>query len=94
MYISHIRTILEYSSILWDGTSVQNKDALEKLQNEAACTVTVTRSTSPVNRYKECGWVSLSDRRRFQKLCFLYKCSNSLVPEYISDDWIASFRRS
>ena len=86
MYISYIRPVLEYSSILWDGTSIQNKDALEKLQNEAARIVSgLTRSTSLINLYKECGWVSLTDRRQFQKLCFMYKCTNNLVPEYISD---------
>ena len=69
MYISYIRPVLEYSSILWDGTSIRNKDALEKLQNEAARSVTgLTRSTSLINLYKECGWVSLTDRREFQKL--------------------------
>ena len=86
MYISYIRPQLEYSSIVWDGCSEQDKTALEKLQNEAARIVTgLTRSTSIANLYKECGWDSLADRRYFQKLCFMYKCSNNLVPDYISD---------
>ena len=86
MYISYIRPVLEYSLISWDGTSIRNKDAFEKLQNEAARIVTgLTRSTSLINLYKECGWVSLTDRRQFQKLCSMYKCTNNLVPEYISD---------
>ena len=69
MYIFYVRPILEYSSILWDRTSVQNKDALEKLQNEAVRIVTcLTRSTSLVNLYKECGRVSLTDKGHFQKL--------------------------
>lgn len=86
MYISYIRPTLEYSSIVLDGCSEQDKAAMEKLQNEAARIVTgLTRSTSIVNLYKECGWNSLSDRRHFQKLCFMYKCSNNLVPDYISD---------
>ena len=72
MYISYIWPILEYYSILWDGTSIRNKDALENLLNEAARFVTgLTRSTT--------------DRRQFQKLCFIYKCTNSLVREHISD---------
>ena len=36
MYISYIRPLLEYSSILWDGCSEQDKAALERLQNEIA----------------------------------------------------------
>ena len=62
------------------------KPALERLQNEAARIVTgLTRSISIAYLYKECGWDSLADRRYFQKLCFMYKCSNNLVPDYISD---------
>ena len=45
----------------------------------------LTRSTSIANLYKECGWDSLAKRREFQKMCFMYKCSNDLVPDYISD---------
>ena len=45
-----------------------------------------TRVLSEIsNLYKECGWDSLADRRYFQKLCFMYKCSNNLVSDYISD---------
>ena len=86
MYVSYVRPLLEYSSIVWDGCTEQDKAALERLQNEAARIVTgLTRSSSIVNLYKECGWDSLADRRYFQKMCFMYKCSNNLVPDYISD---------
>ena len=86
IYISYIRPVLEYSAIVWDGCTIQDKFALEKLQNKAARIVTgLTRSTSLDNLYRECGWVSLSERRKFQKLCFMYKCNNGQVPRYISD---------
>ena len=86
MYVSYVRPLLEYSSIVWDGCSEQDKTALERLQNEAARIVTgLTKSTSLVNLYKECGWDSLSKRRYFQKMCFMYKCSNNIIPDYISD---------
>ena len=86
VYVSYVRPLLEYSSIVWDGCTEQDKTALERLQNEAARIVTgLTRSTSIVNLYKECGWDSLADRRYFQKMCFMYKCSNNLVADYISD---------
>ena len=71
---------------MWDGCSEQDKTALERFQNEAARSVTgLTRSTSIANLYKECGWDSLAKRRQFQKMCLMYKCSNDLVPDYISD---------
>ena len=86
IYVSYIRPLLQYSSIVWDGCSEHDKSALERLQNEAAHIVTgLTRSTSIANLYKECGWDSLAKRRYFQKICFMYKCSNNLVPNYISD---------
>ena len=86
MYISYARPLLEYSSLVWDGCSEQDKTALERFQNEAARIVTgLTRSTSIANLYRECGWGSLAKRRQFQKLCFMYKCSNNIVPDYISD---------
>ena len=92
MHVSYVRPLLEYSSIVWDGCSDQDKNALERLQNEAARIVVtgLTKSTSIPNLYQECGWDSLSKRRYFQKMCFMYKslrykCSNNLVPDYISD---------
>ena len=56
IYVSYVRSLLEYSSIVWDGCSEQDTTALERLQNEAARIVTgLTKSTSIVNLYKVCG---------------------------------------
>ena len=88
IFISYIRPLplLEYLAIIWDGCTIQDKLALEKLQNKAARIVTgLPRSTSLDNLYWECGWVYLSERSKFQKLCFMYKCNNGQVPGYISD---------
>ena len=74
--MSYIRPLLEYSSILWDGTSVRNIDAPKKLQNEADLVLALSpvfcRSRSLENLYKEYGWVSLTDRRQaiFGLICF------------------------
>ena len=44
IYMPYVLPILEYPSIVWDGCTVQDSNALEKLQNEAARIVTgVTR---------------------------------------------------
>ena len=68
IYISYVRPIIEYFSILWDGCSEQNADLLEKLQHEAAKIVNgLTRSVSLENLYKECGWPSLAIRRKYRK---------------------------
>ena len=86
IYLSCVRPVLEYSSIVWDGCSVFSSNSIEKLQNEAARIVTgLTRSISLENLYKECGWEALSLRRKISKTCFMYKVSNGLVPQFIKE---------
>ena len=86
IYISYMRPILEYASILWDGCSIYDRDALEKLQLEAARVVTgLTRSVSLANLFNEIGWVSLSDRRKIQKLTIVFKHRQGLLPDYLSN---------
>ena len=81
IYISYVRPLLEYSSIVWAGCTDQQSVSLERIQNEAARVVTgLTRSVSLNNLYKECGWASLQHRREMQKCYFMYKVYNSLVP--------------
>ena len=54
IYISYVRPILEYSSIVWDNCTAEQARSLEKLQNEAARIVTgLTRSVSLERLYKE-----------------------------------------
>jgi len=37
IYISFLRPILEYSSVVWDNCSKHEKDRLERMQLEASC---------------------------------------------------------
>ena len=86
IYFSYVLPVLEYSSVVWDGCSLQDSNALDKLQNEAARIVTgLTRSVSLENLYRECIWISLAERRKQQKLTFMFKTMNGFVPSYISD---------
>ena len=65
---------------------MQNINSLQKIQNEAARLVTgLTRYVSLENLYRECGWVTLEERRKQQKLIFMYKTVNGIVPPYITD---------
>lgn len=78
--------ILEYASVVWDGCTLSEKQSLEQLQYEAARIVTgLTRSVSIERLLKEIGWVSLSDRRKIQKLIILYKARNGSLPNYLQD---------
>ena len=86
IYVSYVRPLLEYSSIVWDGCTVEQSNSLEKLQNEAARIVTgLTRSVSLERLYKECGWETLQLRRTNQKLKFMYRAVNGTLPPYISE---------
>ena len=63
-YISFIRPVLEYASIVWDGCTVEQRNSLEKLQNEIARIVTgLTKSVSSDRLYNECGCQPLYIRR-------------------------------
>ena len=74
IYISYMRPLLEYGSIVWDGCTQNEKETLEKLQLEAARVVTgLTRSAATHCLLKEIGWISLENRRKIQKLVTMYK---------------------
>ena len=74
IYISFLRPILEYASVVWDNCTLYEKDQLDKVQNKAARLVTgATMSISLDKLYREIGWISLSDRRLYQKLIIMYK---------------------
>ena len=85
MYLSFLRPIIEYASVVWDNCTLYKKDNLEKIQIEAGRIVTgLTRSASLYNLYHELGWLTLSERRKYQKLVLTYKITHNMVPKYLS----------
>ena len=86
IYISYVRPILEYSSIVWDNCTAEKARSLEKLQNDVARIVTgLTKSVSLERLYKECNWDSLALRRYNQKLKFMYKATHGMILAYFVD---------
>jgi hypothetical protein len=86
IYISFLRPVLEYASVVWDSCNEYEKAQLERLQYEAARIVTgLTRCVSIINLSKEIGWVPLSSRREMQKLIIMYKLKNGMIPGAFSD---------
>ena len=74
IYLSYLRPLLVYASVVWDGCTQYEKTKLERIQYEAGRLVTgLTRSVSIENLIKEIGWLSLSDRRHFQKAVTMFK---------------------
>ena len=56
------------------------------MQIEAARIVSgVTRSISLNTLYKAIGWLTLDDRRTYQKNVLTFKIKNNMVPDYLSD---------
>ena len=86
IYVSYLRPLLEYASIVWDNCAKYEKELLDKIQLDAARIVTgLTRSTKITLLLKEIGWVSLDDRRKIQKLVFVYKHNKGALPQYLND---------
>lgn len=86
LYITFVRPILEYASVVWDGCSSAEIEKLEKVQLRAARIVTgLPILASRESLYFETGWASLSKRREIAKLTIMYKIHYNLVPQYLSD---------
>ena len=89
--IIYVRHILEYSSVVWDGCTIEQRNSLEKLQNEAARIVTgLTKSVSLNRLYHECGWQTLQERRTNQKLKLMYRAAKGIGPPVRTDTFSKS----
>ena len=80
-YISLVRSVLDYSSTIWDPHLKQDIDRIENIQRRAARFVQsdYTRTSSVTSMMEELGWKPLHERRREQRLTLLYKIVNDLV---------------
>ena len=72
---------LEYASIIWDPYFQKDYDSIERVQRKAARWVTSSydRCTSVTKLLKDLQWDSLQERRRQQRLLFMYKILNDQV---------------
>lgn len=86
LYLTFVRPVLEYASVVWDNCFSAEIEKLEKLQLHAAKIVTrLPILASKESVYLETGWESLSKRREIAKLITMYKIHLNLVPQYLSD---------
>ena len=94
MYVTFVRPILEYASVVWDGCSSAEIEKLEKVQLHAARIVTgLPIFAFKDSLYLETGWDPLCKRRENAKLMTMYKIHSNLVPQYLADI-IDNFRRN
>ena len=85
-YISFVRPIIEYGDILYDSCTQEQSESVEKLQHEAARTVTGAKfRSSPTQMYQELGWCSLESRRKTHKLTKIYSIKNKIAPSYLCE---------
>ena len=82
-YISLVRSLLDYGSIIWDRHLKQDIDELERVQRQAVRFITgdyKTRKESCVTRMLETLELpSLEQRRSFNRLVFLHKVVEVLL---------------
>ena len=84
IYKAFIRPILEYASVIIDGCSETVTKKLEQVQRKAALAVTGGYACTSNNKLlKELGWDLLETRRKYQKLCLLFKIKHSLTNDYM-----------
>ena len=73
-----------YCSAVWDGSTQQLSEKLQKLQNRAIGVITKSSyDTSSRFLLDSLGWGNLSVGRAKQKANLMYKCINNLAPAYL-----------
>ena len=95
IYISHIRSILEYCDIVWDSCSGYLALQLEKLQRECLRIITGLPVFCNLEKlYTASGFDTLMERRRQHRLILLFKASTlgkcpsyfrSIIPTRINE---------
>ena len=84
-YKMHVRPHLEYGDVIFHERSADLMNLLENVQKQAALIVAgCWQGTNISKLYKELGWESLSERRKFHRLTLYYKILNNKAPNYLS----------
>ena len=80
-YISLVRSVLEYSSTVWDPYLEKDIKKIENIQRNAARFVKndYSRHSSVTSMMKDLNWTPLQDRRRENRLLLFFKIINNLV---------------
>jgi hypothetical protein len=86
LYKSMVRPLLEYGSVIYDGSAECHLQRLENVQRQAALTCTgAYKHTKHENLLNELGWPPLSNRRKQQRLNTMFKIQKGLAPPYLTD---------
>ena len=84
IYMSFIRPLLEYGSVIYDNCTSGMAEMLENVQRQAAITITgAYNNTNHTRLLKECGLPLLSQRRKFAKIILINKIIKDQTPNYL-----------
>ena len=93
-YISLVRSVLDYGSIIWDPYLTKNIEKLERVQRQAARFITGDYHScedGSVTKMLETLELETLERRRSScRLVFLFKVVKGLVPAINPDDFLKS----
>ena len=93
-YISLVRSVLDYGSIIWDPYLTKGIEKLERVQRQAARFITGdyhSREDGSVNKMLETLELETLERRRIScRLVFLFKVVEGLVPAINPDEFLKS----
>ena len=80
-YTSLVRSVLDYSSTVWDPDLQKDIDCLKSIQHRAARFIynNYGRTTSVTVMMKKLDWKPLSEHRREQRLILMYKIVNDVI---------------
>ena len=80
-YVSLVRSLLEYSSAVWDPYLEGDIQRIEKIQRKAARFVKsdYQRTSSVTSMLENLGWQPLQQRRKINRLSMMYKIVNNQV---------------
>ena len=85
IYTCFIRPLLEYADIVWSNCTIEEGNALESVQTEAARIILgVTKLCNITKMYDDLNWERLETRRRHHRLILFYKMKNGLSPNFLS----------
>ncbi len=86
LYNAIILLHFDYSNMVYYSASETSKLRLQKLQTWETKLISGSgpgESRNPI--FKELGWLSLQNRRAFHKCIMVFKCRNSIAPEYLAE---------
>ena len=80
-YVTYVRPIVEYASVVWSPHTQALKNLLEMVQRKAACFVfnSFARNISVTALLERLNWTTLENRRNHAKVTMFYKIINDIV---------------